>query len=457
MVRRSRSAVQHNVRQIGYSIEGVYVKARILYILHSIALYTLTTIHVAVAAPGNVQAGTVVYARLCVSCHGPTGQGGGMAAMLAVPPRNLTDQAYMTTRSDQQLFDVISKGGAAMGLSTTMTAFGTQLTEQQIWDTVAYVRTLTALRSATESPGSTLSEARTPVADLTITRLRLSIWPEYDDPRVLIMLRGEMTPRQAFPTSITLPLPKGAEIIGAGMISEQNELLLHPYQVLPGDTQDSLQLNLPAPRFFLEFYYNPFRASGAEKRFTYTAPTTYPIEVLEVDVQQPLQATNFALDPPPIERLTDTQGLTHHQSAYRDIRKGQPQTFTISYTKTVSTPSVPKQQPTSPPPGKGSPSSRQTLISLGILAGAILAFTGWAWLLRGPQRRHGPDPSSALQSIPTPSAFLALLQEDAKTQETTVATPSQPQTRVINFCTHCGRKILPDDRFCPGCGKPIKR
>ena len=69
-----------------------------------------------------------------------------------------------------------------------------------------------------------------------MARLRLSIWPEYDDPRVLIMLRGEMTPRQAFPASITLPLPKGAEIIGAGMISEQDELLLHPHQVLPGDS-----------------------------------------------------------------------------------------------------------------------------------------------------------------------------------------------------------------------------
>ena len=65
-----------------------------------------------------------------------------MAAMLAVPPRNLTDHTYMTTRSDQQLFDVISKGGAAMGLSAAMTAFGNQLTEQQLWDTVAYVRTL---------------------------------------------------------------------------------------------------------------------------------------------------------------------------------------------------------------------------------------------------------------------------------------------------------------------------
>jgi hypothetical protein len=266
-----------------------------------------------------------------------------------------------------------------------------------------------------------------------------------------------MTPRQAFPTSITLPLPQGAEIIGAGMISAQDELLVHPYQVLPGDTQDSLQLNLPAPRFFLEFYYNPFRVSGAEKRFTYTAPTTYPIEVLEVDVQQPLQATNFTLDPPSMERRTDTQGFTYHQSAYRNIRKGQTHTFTVSYTKAVATPSVPKQQQASQPPAKPSPPSNKTLLSLSILAGAALAFAVCAWLFRRSRPQHVPDASLPPQSTPTPDALVTLLQESTKTQNTPLTPPPQPQIRAVNFCTQCGRKILPDDRFCAECGKAIKR
>jgi mono/diheme cytochrome c family protein len=435
------------------------VKARMLCVFQLITLYVLTTVHLVAAATGEVQAGKAIYERLCVSCHGPTGQGERFAAMLAVPPRNLADQAYMSTRSDQQLFTVISQGGAAVGLSAVMTAFGNQLTEPQIWDTVAYVRTLPAAASTASAspPSTTPSEARAPVANLGMARVRLSVWPEYDDPRVLIMLRGEMTPRQAFPARITLPLPKGAEIVGAGMISEQNELLRHPYEVLPGDAQDNLQLNLPVPRFFLEFYYNPFTTSEAEKRFTYTMLTPYPIEVLEVDIQQPLKATNFALDPAPMERLTDNQGFTYHQFAYRDIQKGQSQTFTISYTKTVPTPSVPKQPPTPQRPRNARPLSGTMLVSLSILAGAIVIFAGWAWLLAGSQSRRVPDSSSGPRSTPTPSAFLALLQEDMQIQETTNTIPVQPQTRVVNFCVHCGHKLLPDDRFCSGCGKPIKR
>jgi len=421
-------------------------------------LYILATGHPAASSTGDIQAGKATYARLCVGCHGPAGQGGRMATTWAVPPRNLADQAYMGMRSDQQLFDIISQGGPAAGLSPIMMAFGSQLSEQQIWDTVAYVRTLAAGPSTpAQTPRDIPSNASTPGADLVMARLRLSIWPEYDDPRVLIMLRGEMAPRQAFPASITLSIPKGAEIIGAGMISEQNELLRHPHQVLPGDTQDSLQLNLPVPRFFVEFYYNPFTTSGPEKRFVYPAPTTYPIEVFEVDIQQPLKTTSFALDPSPMERMTDNQGFTYHQFIYRDIGKGQSPTFTVSYTKTVPTPSVPKPQPTPQRTEKERPRADHALLSLGILAGASLLFAGWAWLVRVSQRRPRSATAPSSQSVSMSDTLLALLQEDAQTHITANTSPTPQQTRVINFCAHCGRKLVPDDRFCSGCGKPIKR
>jgi mono/diheme cytochrome c family protein len=436
------------------------VNTRILCSLQCMMLYILATVPPVAIAMGDTQTGKAIYERSCIGCHGPTGQGGRMAAMLAVPPRNLAEQAYMGTRSDQQLFDVISKGGAATGLSAAMTAFGSQLSEQQIWDTVAYIRTLAAgSEPATQVPSSTSSKASAPTADLAMARLRLSIWPEYDDPRVLIMLRGEMTPRQAFPASITLPIPKGAEIIGAGMVSEQNELLLHPHQVEPGNIQDTLQLNLPMPRFFVEFYYNPFTTSGPEKRFVYPAPTTYPIELFEVDIQQPLKATAFTLDPAPMERTTDNQGFTYHQFTYRDVGKGQSQVFTIAYTKTATTPSVAKQQPTPQPTEKARARSDNTLVVLSIFAGAILLFAGCAWLMQRSQRQHMPTTTPPALPVSMSDTLLALLREDILPQETeaTDVPPMPPQTRVINFCANCGRKLLPDDRFCSGCGKPIKR
>jgi hypothetical protein len=357
-----------------------------------------------------------------------------MAGMLPVPARNLRDQTYMQTRSDQQLFEVISQGSAAAGLSSAMSGFGTQLTAPEIWHTIAYIRTLTA--PTTASPGSSetvLPSARGASTDLHIARLRLSIWPEYDDPRVLVMFRGEMAPSSAFPTRIILPIPKGAEIIGAGMISEHNELLIHPHQILPGEAHDRLELNLPVPHFFVEFYYNPFD-QGAAKRFTYTTPSTYPIAWLEVDIQQPLLATHFTTDPPPMRQEQDRQGFTSHLFVYRDVGVGEAKSFTVSYVRTAVEPSVSKRQPASEVAARPPTAGASMGMVLGILAGAAVAFGGSVWVWTGYQRRRKARPS----------------------YPTEIYTGEREASGVPNFCTNCGTKLQPGYRFCPSCGSAVR-
>jgi zinc-ribbon domain len=371
-----------------------------------------------------------------------------MARMLPVPPRNLADQAYMATRSDQQLFTVIRQGGAAVGLSAAMSAFGTQLTVQELWDTVAYVRTLPALtHTPTDAPKTVLPDEGGSSTNLRMARLRLSIWPEYDDPRVLVMFRGEMAPHSAFPTHITLPLPKGAAVIGAGMISEQGELLLHPHQVKPGEADDSLEINLPVARFFVEFYYNPF-AEGTEKRFTYAAPTIYPIERLEVDIQQPLQATRFITDPQAMRSETDEQGFTYHRFIYHNLSKGATRRFTVTYTKTVAVPSVTKGQPTSEVIQQPRTAVHDLVLAFGMLGGAAVVFGGGTLLWTSFQRRRQASPTHQKPPVSAPAAV------QPHTQTTFAPMPTTSGRHTPNFCSNCGAKLRPEYRFCPGCGRP---
>jgi mono/diheme cytochrome c family protein len=419
-----------NVRSFGY--------------LLLIAVVTLTATHAIAATEENIMAGKAIYERLCVSCHGPDGRGSRIGGMLPAPPRDLTDQAYMETRSDQQLFDVIQQGSAAAGLSSAMQAFGDQLTDQEIWDTVAYVRTL---GTQTNRPAAA-SEAALPRAsstELRIAKLRLSIWPEYDDPRVLVMLRGKMTPENALPTQITLLIPKGADIIGAGMISAQNELLLQPYEVAPGDPNDRLEFTLPTPGFFVEFYYDPLVA-GTDKRFSYAFPTTYAIDRLEVDIQQPLRATNFVTDPQPMRRGTDTQGFSHHWFVYRNVRRNETKKFTISYTKTVAGPSITKRQPEPTVADQPPTATNTTMIAVGLLVGAAVVVGGGIFLWMGYQRRRNAMP------LPQDQA--------SRTQMQPPDLPAAGSERVAgdgpNFCSNCGYKLQSAYRFCPGCGRALR-
>jgi mono/diheme cytochrome c family protein len=109
----------------------------------SVTLGIFTLVMVASGAAGNAAKGKTKYQELCVACHGASGKGDGPAAAgLQTKPRNHTDAAYMNKLKDQQIIDIIKKGGQAVGKSPLMPPWGSQLKDQEVVDLVAYIRTL---------------------------------------------------------------------------------------------------------------------------------------------------------------------------------------------------------------------------------------------------------------------------------------------------------------------------
>jgi cytochrome c oxidase cbb3-type subunit 3 len=97
----------------------------------------------ALAQAGDAANGKKLFLTYCFTCHGKDGRGDGYAASYQpVKPRNLTDDAYMAARTDQQLFAAISEGGPAFHGSLTMPYWRDSLSKEQIWDLVAHLRTL---------------------------------------------------------------------------------------------------------------------------------------------------------------------------------------------------------------------------------------------------------------------------------------------------------------------------
>lgn len=93
--------------------------------------------------PGDAKAGAVKYAQLCATCHGAKGDGQGpSAAGLNPKPALHNDGHYMNALSNEHVFKVISQGGPSVGKSPLMAAWGGALSDQEIWDVVAFVRTL---------------------------------------------------------------------------------------------------------------------------------------------------------------------------------------------------------------------------------------------------------------------------------------------------------------------------
>jgi mono/diheme cytochrome c family protein len=97
----------------------------------------------AMKPPGDpIAAGKQTFMTICTPCHGQEGKGDGPASVSLDPkPRNLTDPGYMKGLDDRYVFELVSRGGVAVGRSPLMPA-QPGLSADDIRNVVAYVRTL---------------------------------------------------------------------------------------------------------------------------------------------------------------------------------------------------------------------------------------------------------------------------------------------------------------------------
>ena len=87
--------------------------------------------------PEAAEAGAEVFKTNCQACHGPQGHGDGPAGQALDPrPRNLAE--IQAAVGDDFLFWRIREGKPG----TSMVAWKGILTDEQIWQTVSFIRTL---------------------------------------------------------------------------------------------------------------------------------------------------------------------------------------------------------------------------------------------------------------------------------------------------------------------------
>lgn len=185
--------------------------------------------------------GMDVYRQDCQACHGEKGRGDGpQAASLAVKPPDWSDPALLAQVSLQDLFNATQQGDPQNG----MPGFSSQLTEDQMWSAVSYMRTLwyavprgpQTLSGATQpglpvtaTPAAAVSGLPMPTLDLSKTELtsdisglvadRLHVIFEFPQPgmmqvaEVVIITNTQnkmVTPAKTGQAVLNYDLPQGA-------------------------------------------------------------------------------------------------------------------------------------------------------------------------------------------------------------------------------------------------------
>lgn len=90
------------------------------------------------ASPAVVTRGGAAYRSKCQRCHGRSGRGNGPDAEPDDPPGDLTDSRRAARNPDGVLFYKIWNGRR----NPRMPAFKTEMSRDEVWFVVAYIKTL---------------------------------------------------------------------------------------------------------------------------------------------------------------------------------------------------------------------------------------------------------------------------------------------------------------------------
>jgi hypothetical protein len=318
-------------------------------------------------------------------------------------------------------------------------------------------------QTATPTQGAPASTAagQTPV----IATAELQLWPEYDDPGVLVILSGQFAEGTTFPLQATFPVPPGARNIQATYQDASESLINRPFDVKDG----KLTYEVPSRAFHIEYYVD--RApSGEQRDIAYDFVAPYATDALRVTVQQPARASGFTLSPASESSETRADGLTYYLFNRRNLAAREKLPIDIKYTKADSGLSAPQlavaatsgaSQPAAaaaPAAAAGATSSSSLLPYLLIGLGLVLLVGVAAYYLLS--RR-----SAAAASVPAGAAARGGTSPAAtgKTRPATArsvppparaAPESEPAADAVSFCTNCGHPLKPEDRFCSQCGAP---
>jgi hypothetical protein len=280
---------------------------------------------------------------------------------------------------------------------------------------------------------------------LTIPQASLKLWPEYDDPGVLVIFAGDFANNTTFPQAVAFPVAEGARNVQATVNDPAKGLLSQQWQMQDG----KVTYSLPLPGFHVEYYVDR-PVSGDQREIVYTFEAPYPIASLEIAVQQPARATDFSVTPAPSRTTTGADGLTYHIINLENLAAGEKRDIAISYVKTDSgltspqlalTSATPSAQAKLPAPIQTKRTSPANLLPFLLIGVGLLALIGIGvyWFV---SRRRTTAPVKPVRP-------------------TVASTPPQPAIRpapvaATAFCTQCGHTLQPDDRFCAQCGAPRK-
>lgn len=298
----------------------------------------------------------------------------------------------------------------------------------KVWLVAALLAVMLALLAAAPPPRALAQ------ASVTIETVTVRVWPEFDRPAVLVFYVGDLPADTPFPVDVRIPIPPGVDVNAVAYTDvATGDLLSAEYDVVAGE----VAMSLPGPTFWIEFY-DDLIIDGDTRRYEVTWTSPYPVETLIWEIELPVGGRNLELDTEATsEAVTDPNNLPAFRVVEPGVDADETAALAFSYIKTDDALSVEQLQPETSVGGEtgaaATPSAFSDepptwLVVLLLVVGLGLVGVVVWWFLRqsgsirvpGGRRAGGGDAAA-------------------------------------RFCTNCGARARPGDKYCRQCGTKLRR
>lgn len=274
-------------------------------------------------------------------------------------------------------------------------------------------------------------------SDVTLANVNVQLWPEYDQPSMLVIVDFLIDPTTPLPVDLTFRIPKDANLIAVAVQTGDGAFLNAEFTG-PTNAGEWQTFTLPITQntHYRFEYYQALTFNGNQRLFSYLWGGDYAADIFQVSVLEPLDTTSLTVEPAH-SSIEQASGLKYYDGEVVRLEKGEQYTLNLQYEKTSDILSNPPQgiQPVAPvdenTPGRVSLNNSLPYIigGLGVIliAGGVLYYlqAGRGSSQRSRRRTHSPTTSN-----------------------------SDDETGA--YCPQCGTRSKPGDRFCRTCGARLR-
>ena len=274
-------------------------------------------------------------------------------------------------------------------------------------------------------------------SDLKFASVSVQLWPEYDQPSMLVITDFALPATTTLPASLTFRIPKDANLIAVATYATDGTLTNAVFDgpKADGEWQSfTVSVDSMAGRFE---YYQSLTFNGKQRIFSYLWDGTYAVDQFGIRVLEPFDTTSLKTTPA-LSSISQENNLKYYEGDPVALASGEQYTLNLDYEKSTDTlivntqgvePSAPVDENT---PGRVSLSNSLPYIIGGL--GVIMIVGGVVYYWQSGRRSSG----------------------GGKPRRRSHSHSEEQDGGEEAYCPQCGARAKGGDRFCRTCGARLK-